>query len=221
MLFTEPVVFFFSLWVSFSWAVLYLFFSSIPLVFTTNHSFTISESGAVFSAISIGAIIATLSCLWATSLLQKYYPEHMATPEGRLYYACFASVCMPIGMFWFGWTSYSSIHWISPTIALAVATIGIYSIYLATFNYLADSYHLYASSALAAQSFCRNMLGGIFPLLTVQMYTKMGFAGASSFLGGVAALLTVVPWVLLFYGPRIRKRSPFASQIMKAGDETN
>lgn len=52
LLFTEPVVFFFSLWVSFSWAVLYLQFGSIPLVFTTNHNFTLEQSGAVFTGMS-------------------------------------------------------------------------------------------------------------------------------------------------------------------------
>ena len=49
MLFTEPVVFFFSLWVSFSWAVLYLQFGSVPLVFGKNHDFNIEQTGAVFT----------------------------------------------------------------------------------------------------------------------------------------------------------------------------
>jgi hypothetical protein len=49
MLVTEPVVFFFSLWVSFSWATLYLQFSSVPLVFRTNHHFNIEQTGAVFT----------------------------------------------------------------------------------------------------------------------------------------------------------------------------
>ncbi|MCJ1367330.1 hypothetical protein MMC16_006462 [Acarospora aff. strigata] len=92
--------------------------------------------------------------------------------------------------------------------------MGIFSIYLAVFNYLADTYHRYASSALAAQSFCRNMLGGIFPLITNPMFRRMTIAGASSFLGGVGALLTIVPWILVFYGPRIRARSKLASEIM-------
>lgn len=52
MLITEPVVFFFSLWAAFSWAVLYLQFSSVPLVFKTNHNFNIQESGAVFTCMS-------------------------------------------------------------------------------------------------------------------------------------------------------------------------
>lgn len=54
------------------------------------------------------------------------------------------------------------------------------------------------------------MLAGVFPLITDAMFHRMTFAGASTFLGGVAALLTVVPWVLVFYGTRIRARSKFA-----------
>lgn len=56
--------------------------------------------------------------------------------------------------------------------------------------------------------------GGIFPLLTAQMYNNLGFGPASSLLGGIGTLLTVVPWILVFYGPRIRARSKFASEIM-------
>lgn len=52
MLLTEPVVFFFSLWAAFSWAVLYLQFSSIPLVFKTNHNFNVEQTGAVFTCMN-------------------------------------------------------------------------------------------------------------------------------------------------------------------------
>ena len=55
LLITEPVVFFFSLWVSFSWAVLYLTFSSIPLVFSTNHHFNLEQNGAVFAGM-VGSV---------------------------------------------------------------------------------------------------------------------------------------------------------------------
>jgi hypothetical protein len=37
---------------------------------------------------------------------------------------------------------------------------------LAVFNYLADAYGIYASSALAGQSFLRNMIAGSFPFFT-------------------------------------------------------
>ncbi|KAL1306094.1 hypothetical protein AAFC00_004212 [Neodothiora populina] len=215
MLFTEPVVFFFSLWISFAWAVLYLTFGAIPLVFTRSHNFTLSQSGAVFSAISIAAIISTILSIVAENFTKKRFPKISETPEGRLYIACGLSALLPVGLFWFGWSSFPSVPWIVPALAIGCATMGIFSIYLAVFNYLADTYHRYASSALAAQSFCRNMLGGVFPLVTTQMFNKMTFQGAGSFLGGVGALLTLVPFVLLIFGPRIRARSKFASEIME------
>ncbi|KAL5327690.1 hypothetical protein ACEPPN_005393 [Leptodophora sp. 'Broadleaf-Isolate-01'] len=229
LLVTEPVVFFFSLWVAFAWAVLYLTFGSIPLVFRTSHGFDTQQSGAVFAAMCVGAILSTVLSIYQDRILVRYlassannikHPSRirraidLSSPEGRLYFACIESALLPIGLFWFGWSQFHSIPWIVPTMAIASATMGIYSIYLATFNYLADTYHRYASSALAAQSFCRNILGGVFPLVTVQMFNGLTFQGAASLLGGLAALLTAVPWVLVFYGPRIRARSKFASEIM-------
>lgn len=213
LLFTEPVVFFFSLWVSFSWGILYLTLAAVPLVFRTNHGFNIQESGAVFSAVFISAVIFTIICIYQEKIAKKY-DKLPHTPEARLYFSCYQSALMPIGLFMFGWTSSSSIHWIVPTIAIGLATMGIFSIYLAVFNYLADTYHRYASSALAAQSCCRNIMGGIFPLVTTQLYTNLGYGPASSLLGGIGALLTLVPWMLMIYGPRIRARSRFASEIM-------
>ncbi|KAL4770403.1 major facilitator superfamily domain-containing protein [Aspergillus nidulans var. acristatus] len=213
LLSTEPVVFFFSLWVAFSWAILYLKFSAVPLVFSTNHQFNVEQNGAVFSAVSIAAIVGTVLSVNQEKLAARV-GKISNTPEGRLYFACVESILMPVGLFWFGWTSYSSIPWIVPTIAIGCSTIGILSIYLATFNYLADTYHRYASSAIAAQSFCRNVLGGVFPLVTNAMFTNLGYPAACSLLGGIGVLLTIVPWVLVFYGPKIRARSKFASEIM-------
>ncbi|ORY02466.1 major facilitator superfamily domain-containing protein [Clohesyomyces aquaticus] len=210
LLLTEPVVFWFSLWVAFSWAVLYLTLAAIPLVFQRNHGFSLQQANSVFAAMCIGAIFATLLSIYQEKIARAH-GKLTNTPEGRLYFACVESACMPIGMFMFGWTSSPSIHWIVPSIAISIATIGIFAIYLSVFNYLADTYGRYASSALAAQSFCRNMLGGVFPLITTQMYNKLTYGGASSLLGGIGTLLTLVPWILVFYGPRIRARSKFAT----------
>lgn len=222
LLFTEPVVFFFSLWVSFAWAVLYLTFGAISLVFETSHGFNIEQAYSIFAAMSIAAIIATIYSTFQERYTDRLFipivsrltgrtidPAH--NPERRLYFSCFQALFLPLGLYWFGWTQFPSIPWIVPSLGIACATLGIYSIYLATFNYLADIYHRYASSALAAQSFCRNMLGGVFPLVTVQLFNNLTFQGAASLLGGLATLLSVVPWVLVFYGPAIRKRSKFAS----------
>ncbi|KAK4634497.1 Efflux pump [Fulvia fulva] len=219
MLITEPVVFFFSLWISFSWGVLYMTFSAIPLIYSTTYGFDLQQTGAIFAAISIAAVIFTFICIYQERVATKYLPEThreiLRGPEGRLYFACVESALLPIGILWFGVSgAYPQCHWIVPTLGIALATMGVFSVYLAVFNYLADSYHRYASSALAAQSFCRNLLAGAFPLFTRQMFRAMTYQGAGGFLGGIGFLLTIVPWALLLYGPRIRAKSKLASEIL-------
>lgn len=214
LLFTEPVVFFFSLWAAFAWGVLYMQLNVLPLVFSTNHGFTIEEQGAVFASLVVGVLIAVVISIYQEKLAKRWRPKLLDNPEGRLYFACLEAALLPIGLFWFGWTSYGSIHWIVPCFGIGCAMMGIFSIYLAVFNYLADVYHRYASSALACQSFCRNILGGVFPLFSQIMFRRLGFPAASSLLGGVAAVLTIVPWVLVFKGEKIRARSKVASQVM-------
>lgn len=236
LLFTEPVVFSFSIWIAFAWGVLYLTFSSVPLVFSLEHGWDIEQSGRIFAAIIVGGILGTAVGIWQEymlhhtrwqptpeneadnsrfwSLLRRRFP--VSAPEARLYCTCVTAILLPAGLFIFGFTSKRDIHWIAPAIGIVLATMGIYSVYLATFNYLADTYHKYASSALAAQSFCRNILGGVFPLVTGYLFTNLGASRAAALLGGIAIGLTAVPWVLVFFGPRIRARSPFASELMKA-----
>ncbi|WEW59220.1 hypothetical protein PRK78_004689 [Emydomyces testavorans] len=103
--------------------------------------------------ICVGALVALLISIMQEKIA-KMLGKMPTTPEGRLYFVCIESILMPAGLFWFGWTSGPSTHWIWPALAVGCATIGIFSIYLAVFNYLADTYHRYASSALAAQSCC-------------------------------------------------------------------
>ena len=91
--------------------------------------------------------------------------------------------------------------------------MGIFFILLTTFNYLADNYGQYASSAIAAQSFCRNVMGGCFPLVTRQMYVNLGYGPASSLCGGIASVLGLVPIVLIVFGTQIRARSRFAKAL--------
>ena len=214
LLLTEPILFSFSLWVSFSWAVLYLTLAAIPLVYRSVYKFDIQSSCAVFASLSIAALLFTPITILQERLALKHnwfgFRTRMAEPEHRILFACFQSFLLPIGLFIFGWTARPHLSPALPAFGLALATMGIFSIYLATFNYLADVYGLYASSALAAQSFCRNVAGGVLPIVTGALYHHLGIGAASSLLAGIGVLLGGVPWVLLLWGGRIRGASPFA-----------
>ncbi len=177
MLVTEPILFFFSLWITFAWACLYLLFSAVPLIFQTRYGFDIAQTGAVFSTISIASLISTVLAVYQEKVARMYVPEKwqpwLSTPEGRLFFSCAQSALLPIGSFWYGWSSFSNIPWVVPALGVGCATMGVFSVYLAVFNYLSDIYMIYASSALAAQSFCRNMAAGVFPIFVVPMFVVL------------------------------------------------
>ena len=199
----------------FCWGILYLQFGILGYTYKTYYDFNIEQTGSAFIAISVGAILMAIICIYQDKIWARYAPERLKTsPEQRLYFAYVESALMPIGVLWFGWTVSSDIPWIVPTLGVVCATMGIFSIFLAVFNYLADSYHAYASSAIAAQSCCRNLLGGAFPLFTEGMYKNLGYRRASGVLSGIGFALTLLPWLLVFYGVKIRARSKVASQIM-------
>ena len=48
------------------------------------------------------------------------------TPEDRLPTAMLGGILLPISLFWFGWTSAASIHWISPMAAAALWMVSNY-----------------------------------------------------------------------------------------------
>ena len=215
LLLTESIVFWFSFWVAFAWMILYASFASVPFLFITNHGFDSQAVGLVFFSIVVSSILFGIVCIWQEKL-GDHYPRlrfREDVPESRLYFACIQSVLFPIGTFWLAWTQFGYIHWMVPTLAIGVMNMGIFSVYLAGFSYLTDTYNIYASSAVAAQSFCRNVLGATIPLYIDQMLERMTFQGGLSFLGGVGVLLTFVPWALVIWGPAIRARSPIAKSL--------
>ncbi|KAJ6788089.1 hypothetical protein PWT90_02536 [Aphanocladium album] len=232
LLFTEPVVFCFSLWAAFSWGVLYLSFSVVPFLYNGN----LDMSSRIYIAMMAATAVATVTGILQEQLLRnpswksleagglptssrfwlfmrRKFPAE--APESRLYFACITAMFLPAGLF-IGFLCPDSWKGYAQAIGLGFALWGIYSVYLATFNYIADTYHVYASSALASQSLCRNLLGGAFPLITAPLFRNLGTRAAGGLLGGIATGLTIIPWVLIFFGRRIRSRSKIAISLQKS-----
>ncbi|KDE09672.1 hypothetical protein MVLG_00078 [Microbotryum lychnidis-dioicae p1A1 Lamole] len=211
MLATEPILIFFSAYIAFCWAILYIQLVSLPLVFGELYDFSIGEAGMTYAAQFIGASVGLVV---DHSCNKKYIKEvGRRGPEARLYSAMAGGIFVPVGCFSFTFTSFASIPWIVPCICVSILYIGILLIYLAVFSYLADSYTLYASSALSAMSFARNLVGAVFPLFTDSLYDRLGIQGAGGLTSGLATLLSVTPFVLFIYGARLRARSPFAQEL--------
>lgn len=69
---------------------------------------------------------------------------------------------------------------------------------------------MYAASAIAANTVARSACGAAAPLFTDQMFSALGIGGGGSLVGGVAALLALIPFLFYKYGERIRIKSRFA-----------
>jgi hypothetical protein len=148
MLITEPIVAFFSLYVAVDFGILFTFFASFPLVYSRVYHFNAGQIGLTFLPIMVGCLIATVTCLLCDGLLYKKQlarlnaadssdsssdPEETASPvppkkhvepEHRLYAAMVGSFGIPIGLFWFGWTAGTGVHWASPVMATVVFAWG-------------------------------------------------------------------------------------------------
>lgn len=91
--------------------------------------------------------------------------------------------------------------------------VGFVLVFVALLNYLADAYEIFAASAMAATSCSRSIFGAVLAFAGFPMYSKLGIAWASSLLGFLSLAMTVVPFVFIKYGDRIRGGSPFCQEL--------
>lgn len=112
--------------------VLYLFFGAFSLVFSNNHRFELWQVGLTFLGLFVGMLIGiTTDPLWHKNYVRLVRNREKnggepggADPEFRLPPAIAGAVMVPIGLFWFGWTTYASVHWIIPIIGSAIFGMG-------------------------------------------------------------------------------------------------
>ena len=218
MLFTEWVVFSFSMWSAFTFGAALIFTQSVPQVYIALYSWTEWQTGIVQSAIVIGitlALVASIpqNAIYRRSALRNKETPGSPMPEARLYLSVVGSlVGLAGGMFLYAWTSYPSQPWVAPTIGLVLVGFGIFTIISAVGHYFTDAYAMYAASSFAAVAFCENIFAAFLPLATRSIYDTLHFRWASSLLGFVGLLLSAAPIILILNGREIRRKSPFIAE---------
>ena len=112
--------------------IVYMFFGAIPLIFSNNHNFELYQVGLAFIGMLVGtAIGAATDPIWSRNY-RRLAAQHVADggdpeqtpPEFRLPPAIVGAFLVTTGLFWFGWTTYKSIHWIVPILGSMVYSIG-------------------------------------------------------------------------------------------------
>lgn len=124
--FTEPLIFLLHMWVALIFGLLFIWFESFPLVFIGIYHFNLGQNGLAFLGLLVGALLSILPFVWYTrSIQEKQFNERgqIIKPEMRLPPSMVGAICLPICLFWFGWSARPDIHWI-----LCICGTGFYSI---------------------------------------------------------------------------------------------
>ncbi|KAK9429792.1 major facilitator superfamily domain-containing protein [Lipomyces doorenjongii] len=211
LLFLEPMVFCLCLFTAILLGIMYLFFQAFPIVFENNHGFEKQYVGLTFMGMLAGIILGVLTePFWRSAYHRLSLRYGGSRPEFRLPQAMVGAVFTPIGIFWFAFTTYKSVHFVVPIIAGVPFGFGLILVFSGVFTYLVEAYRPYAASALAANGFLRSSFAAVFPLISIPMYDNLGYAWASALLGFLC--LGCMPFPFLFYkfGPYLRKRSRYA-----------
>lgn len=132
LLIFEPMCLLLCLFCAILLGILYLFFGAFPLVFATNHGFELWQVGLSFLGIGVGMVVAMLTDpVWHRIRLRLMARLERETgvagasePEFRLPSAIAGSVVVPVGLFMFAWTTYSSVPWIVPIIGSGLFGLG-------------------------------------------------------------------------------------------------
>lgn len=220
MLCTEPVVFVATLWAAFSLGTIYLFTQSVEQVYGELYGWDAVQAGYVQISIVIGEIFGWGFCVFTNrwyyaSAAQNTETPGIPIPEARLYPSVIGGFFgVTGGMLVYGWTSYSAINWMVPTIGLSMVGFGTTAVVVSIANYLIDAYSKYAASALGAVGLVENTSIAFLPLAATAMYTNLGFQWASSLLAFRSLALVATPFAVLKWGKKIRSRSPFMKEAV-------
>jgi len=214
LLLREPIVLLLSIYMAIIYGTLYMLFAAFPIVYQLDRGWNQGVGGLSFLGIMVGMLFAIAYTIPDNKRYIRTQAEHggFAPPEARLPPCLIASIAIPVGLFWFAWTNYPSIHWMASIAAGVPFGFGMVLVFLSVMNYLIDSYTIFAASVLAANSVLRSLFGAAFPLFTTYMYQNLGIHWASSIPAFLAVACVPFPFLFYKYGPAIRAKCKFAAQ---------
>lgn len=214
LLFREPIVLLLSIYMAIVYGTLYMLFAAYPIVYQQVRGWSAGIGGLAFLGVAVGMMLAVVYSAWDNTRYAKVSDAHkgFAPAEARLPSCMVGGIAVPIGLFWFAWTNYASIHWMASIAAGVPFGFGMVLIFLGIMNYLIDAYTIFAASVLAANAVLRSIFGAVFPLFTTQMYNNLGIHWASSIPAFLALACVPFPFIFYKYGARIRVNCKYAQQ---------
>ncbi|KAF2259388.1 MFS general substrate transporter [Lojkania enalia] len=210
MLFLSPIVSILSLYQGIMYGYMYLLFTTFPLVFQYTHGFGTGTVGLTYLGMGLGSLASLIVAGTAMDhTVKNAMAKGTARPEHRLPPLIPACFCVPVGLFWYGWSRDARTLWIVPILGTLFIGFGVNTLMMCIATYLIDAHPLYESSATAASTAVHSLIGALVPLAGPNMYEALGLGWGNSLLGFLSLAMCPLPWYFWKYGEQVRTNPRF------------
>lgn len=215
LLATQIIIQILAIYMAFLYGNIYLVLSTFPTLWTNVYHESIGIGGLNYISLGTGLFIGTQICAPTQDRIYRVLKKRnngVGKPEFRVLLMFPGAFCVPVGLFWYGWSAEAKLHWIMPNIGAAIFGVGVITGFQCIQTYIVDAYTTYAASAVGAVAVLRSLAGFGFPLFAPYMYDKLHYGWGNSLLGFLAIVLGwPAPFLLWKYGELLRKKSTFAA----------
>ncbi|KAJ5777402.1 Major facilitator superfamily domain general substrate transporter [Penicillium odoratum] len=213
----EPISTAMAVYAAIIYGILYLIVAAFPIIFINERHWSQGVSGLSYVGIILGQILAVPFYIVIEVKYRKKIarPGVVPTPEMRLEPSLYGAVMLPVSLFWFAWTSFTSIHWAVGLVGTFFFGLGNVLVFISMTKYLIDTYSLFAATAAATNAMARALFGFAFPLFTTYMYNNWGSQWALSIPAFLSLAFMPRPFIFLRVGSKLRANSKFANEAKK------
>ncbi|GAM86447.1 hypothetical protein ANO11243_044610 [Dothideomycetidae sp. 11243] len=212
----EPIIMLVALYLTVIYIVLFTFLDGYTYIFQDIHKTSQGVTGLCFVGIIVGLCGISIlvpfigrSAKRNLQVLKEQGKGHLP-PEFQLKMAMIGSPAIPISLFWMAWTSDRNISIWSPLAASSLFGFGILCVFVSCYQYIIDSYEIYAASALASITLIRYLAAGGMTIVGIPFYENLGVHYTVTILACISVTCVPVSYIFYFYGLKIRKRSKYA-----------
>ena len=208
LLTSQPIIQLMSFYLAYNFGVLYIVLSTFATLWTDRYHQSISDSGLHYISLAIGYTIAAQLGAPLTDRIWKRLQARAGgatAPEYRVPLMIPGAILIPAGLFWYGWSAQSVLHWIIPDLGIMVFGCGVILGTQAMQAYVMDSFPKYVASASAASQLLRSIAGFAFPIFAPRLYSTLGYGWGNSLLACLfLAIGAPAPLLLWKFGARLR-----------------
>lgn len=235
MLSREPIVVLMGLWLVVVYICVYGFLQGFNSIFEDVYGLERGLVGTVFCALTVGflawtCLVPVYYALYKRKVAElarrrvgfdlgspaKHVPGlDIPEPEYRLWPAVVVAPCLPLSLFWLGWSSRAPVSVWSGVCAVGLFGFCWAGVYVVVYNYILDVYGIYAGSALAVVTFFRYLFSCVISLVARPMYAGLGVDWTLTLFGCIAVVLAPAPLFFFWKGPSLRLNSRFAGRYAR------